>query len=116
AADDPLRRTDGFRVTGPRRKGTAPVVVEDNYGQTDLTLYYGSGLVSVTSGDAQFDVDGFPPARIWRDGRTVHAVAGGLSLALAARPLSEARVNARAEGFVAGQIVAPLAGLVTGVY
>ena len=117
-ADDPsgnpLRRTDGFRVTQPQRAGTAPLFVEDDYGHTDLTLLLGS-RPSVRNGEETLTIDGSAPA-IWRGDGFVHAIAGGLALTLSARPLSEARLNARAEGQAAGQILAPLAGLVTKVY
>src|SRR3546814_1916618 len=111
AAVSPLLRTDGFRVTQPRRAGTVPLCVEDEYGHADLTLLFGPQR-AVRTDDDMVTLDGPSPA-IWRDGERIHAVAGGLALTLSARPLSEARVNARAEGQAAGQILAPLAGLVT---
>ncbi len=115
AAGSPLQRTDGFRVTGPRRAGTAPLFVEDEYGQADLTLFFGAER-TVQDGEGEICAVGHASPAIWREDGVVHAIAGGLSVTLSARPLAEARVNARAEGQAAGQIIAPLAGLVTGVY
>jgi acetyl/propionyl-CoA carboxylase alpha subunit len=114
-SDNPLHRTDGFRVTRPHRVGTAPLFVEDEYGHADLTLLFGP-QPAVRSGEETLALDDGPGAAIWREGTRIHAAAGGLAVTLSARPLSEARVNARAEGQAAGLILAPLAGLVTKVY
>lgn len=110
----PLQRADGFRATGPRRPGAAPLAVEDDYGHADLTLLFGSER-SVRCGEETVAIDSREPA-IWRGDDVIHATAGGLSVTLSARSLAEARVNARAEGQAAGQILAPLTGLITGVH
>ncbi|WP_051631363.1 acetyl/propionyl/methylcrotonyl-CoA carboxylase subunit alpha [Afifella pfennigii] len=114
STDSPLHRTDGFRVTRPRRTGTVPLHVEDEYGQADLALCFGAGL-SVESGPHSLALKDEPPA-VWRQGELIHAVGEGLSLSLTARPLAEARLSARTEDQAAGQILAPLTGLVTKVH
>ncbi len=113
-SENPLLRTDGFRATGPRRPGAAPLAVEDDYGQADLTLLFGAER-SARSGEEIVTL-GNRDAAVWRSDGVIHATADGLSVSLSARSLAEARVNARAEGQAAGQIMAPLTGLITGVH
>ena len=113
-AGTPIERTDGFRVACSRRPATAPLQIEDDYGEAEITLNFGSDI-SVQAADRILSLDGAKPL-VWRQGNLVYAASGALALSLAARPLSEARLSSRTGGQTAGQIVAPLAGLVTKVH
>lgn len=114
-ADNPMARTDGFR-TMRARKAIAPMHVDDNYGDAELELQLGANpTVTSAAGDSLALAADTRP-KIWPRGKRVYAAGEGLTIALTARPLAEARLSMRANAQSEGQIVAPLTGLVTKVH
>jgi acetyl/propionyl-CoA carboxylase alpha subunit len=111
----PISRNDGFRVGRACRSGKAPLQVTDDYGEVEIVLNFERGAISATSGDQTCVL---PPdiGQVWREGDTAYVTGNGLSIALSARPLAEARLEMGTGGQSAGVIIAPLAGLITKVH
>ncbi|MEZ5676824.1 biotin carboxylase /acetyl-CoA carboxylase carboxyltransferase subunit alpha [Thalassovita litoralis] len=106
----PLTRTDGFRSAG--RPARVPLHLQDDYGETDLTLTLGP-VPQVTYSTGTADLT--DPPRHWRDGDTLHIAGRGLTLAAHVTPLAQARMT-RAPDTPEGQLTAPLTGRVTQVH
>ncbi len=111
--DAPQTRIDGFRVGGRSMPGRTPLRISDTYGEADITLHLGAAS-TVTEGDRCCALNE-PPAFLKRHDDTMTAAAHGLTLNLTARPLAEARMEARGAAASEGAITAPLTGLVTEV-
>lgn len=114
-SDNPLQRTDGFRVTAPSREATLPLRVEDEFGEADLTLVMGRSP-HVSNGELSVELREPAGPRFWRRGSRVHACEHGLAIALTWRPLSEASLDGGAAASQAGHVMAPLTGLVSHIY
>ncbi|MFA7428667.1 MAG: biotin carboxylase N-terminal domain-containing protein [Rhodospirillaceae bacterium] len=112
--EHPLARTDGFRVTRPRRSALIPLQVEDEFGREEITLHLGTHPAA-QCGETVVPLDD-ADVGAWRDGDGIHVSGFGLSLFLLVQPLAEARLGAKADGASEGQIAAPLTGLVTTVH
>jgi len=115
ASDNPLQRTDGFRVTAPRRSATLPLHVEDDFGAADLTLALGRTM-QVSSDGRSLDLCEATSPRFWRRGDTVHACENGVAIGLTWRPLSEKSLDGAAAASHVGHIMAPLTGLISHIY
>jgi len=110
---DPHRRVDGFRVGNRVAPGRVPLAVEDQFGRTELHLTLGS---APRVADAKHDILLGPSPMIARTSHGVDAALRGITLALHATPLADARVVAQVEGASDLTLLAPLTGLVREVH
>ncbi|WP_225027555.1 acetyl/propionyl/methylcrotonyl-CoA carboxylase subunit alpha [Xinfangfangia pollutisoli] len=112
---DPLRRSDGFRVTAASRPATIPLRVEDEAGTADLRIELSSPPRVVQAEESQ-PLTGMETARYWRQGDVIHGCWLGHTVAAKVRALSESSLDNQASGDHAGQIQAPLTGLVSAIH
>lgn len=107
APENPLQRTDGFRLTASQRPAGAPLHVADDFAEVELKVEIGAGIAAHSRTTS---------ARFWREGDVIHACHDGLTIAATVRPLAEARLDTRASAAQAGHVIAPLTGLVSFVH
>jgi 3-methylcrotonyl-CoA carboxylase alpha subunit len=107
APENPLQRTDGFRLTSSQRPAGAPLHIADDFAEVELNVEIGAGTAENSRAAS---------ARFWRDGDVTHACHDGLSISATVRPLAEARLDTRASAAQAGHVIAPLTGLVSFVH
>ncbi|MFU8864257.1 MAG: acetyl/propionyl/methylcrotonyl-CoA carboxylase subunit alpha [Rhodobacterales bacterium] len=114
-SDNPLTHTQGFRVTAAVRPAKIPLRIDDEGEVTDLILELSTPPRASADG-LTVSLDGMNEARFWCKGETLHACWRGITVALKIRPLSESRLDARTDDAQAGQIPAPLTGLVSAIH
>ncbi|GHF60456.1 ATP-binding protein [Seohaeicola zhoushanensis] len=109
-ADDPLTRTDSFRIGAATAPGRALLQVVDDYGAAEIALTFGPAP-EVSDGGRRLEID--PALTVFKDGNRHTATLRGLSVSAEVRPLAEARLDDRRDTQAEGIIAAPLTGLVT---
>jgi acetyl/propionyl-CoA carboxylase alpha subunit len=115
AGADPLRRSDGFRVTSAGRPATLPLRIEDEAGTAELRIEL-TNPPRVVQGGLTLPLEGMETAQAWRRDDVIHACWMGYTVAVKARNFSDSSLENHASGGGAGQIQAPLTGLVSAIH
>jgi len=112
--DDPRQRRDWFRTIKSRQGARADFVVQDDFGNAELTLWTGSRNAVEVDGKSldMTDVE----AIIFEAPDTLYAMRNGLTIAANIVVAADAKLGGAGVGLAEGDIAAQLTGLVTKVF
>ncbi|MCL7946167.1 biotin carboxylase N-terminal domain-containing protein [Marinobacter sp. ATCH36] len=111
---DPRQRRDWFRTVKSRRGARADFVVQDDFGNAELTLWTG-GRNAVEADGKSLDMTDVE-ATVFEAPDALYAMRNGLTIAANIMIASDAKLGGAGVGLAEGDIAAQLTGLVTKVF